>query len=380
MGYFDLVKKKNEKLAPEYQQQSSITSNEGVAMRGVENIQQPTITQTVGASGADAHQGAGQKMEEASNLAHGMSANPTAAERIQAGQDPFKVLLDRNYQQSEESIKRQRAADVLGGLAQVFGQSIASAAGARQFTPVKTNTAYYNSALDKLREGYNNTLANYTLSQAKQDAANKAAQAQLEFKFAQDAALAKLKNQLDAGLIDKRTANNMQLEILKAKNAEQLAKTNFGYDVALQKQRDAAAGARTKASNDAAMARKVYEVENKGDSGKDSDYSSIRVKNPDGTYETIRYKKSYKGAITSLYNKMKDIAESNPERYGDVVEKMDLKFGEGGTREDKALSIIATRIQDFPELADEFREIIGQEKDNTWSLKEDDSNNGWSLK
>lgn len=377
-SYFDLIKKKD-KLAPEYEQQSSITSNEGVAMRGVQDIKQPTITETVGASGADAYQNAGQKMEEASNLAHGMSANPTPYERIQAGQDPFAALLERNYNEDKASLERQRKAEVLGNLATVFGQSIASAAGARQFKPVQSNVPAYNNALDKLRQNYNNTLANYALTEARADRNAEIAAQQAELKFAKDVALAELKNKQQMGLLTARQVFDNAQRIEKAKDAKELAKIN--NEAALQRTRTtaAAAAARQKASDAAAMERKKYEVDNKK-SGSASNKKTIRVMNEDGTEETIEYDKSKDGAIISLYDDMKKLTEENPGKYGTALEDLEVKLGEGGTRADKAMTIIAQRIKNFPELTDKFRDIIGQEKeDESWSLK-DDEEEGWSLK
>lgn len=376
-SYFDLIKKKD-KLAPEYEQQTSITSDEGVAMRGVSDIQQPTITETVGASGADAYQGAEQKMEEASNLTHGMSANPTAYERIQAGQDPFAALLERNYNEDKASLERQRKAEVLGNLATVFGQSIASAAGARQFKPVQSNVAAYNNALDKLRQNYNNTLANYALTEARADRNAEIAAQQAELKFAKDVALAELKNKQQMGLLTAKQVFDDAQRIAKAKDAQELAKIN--NEAALQRTRTSAAAsaARQKASDDAAMERKKYEVDNKG--GSQSGKRSIRLKYDDGTEETVTYDKSMEGAISSLYERMRQLVTENPGKYGTSLDELKLRFEDGGDSASKIMSIVARKIGNFPELAPEFNEIIGRkQEDESWSLK-DDEEEGWSLK
>lgn len=376
-SYFDLIKKKD-KLAPEYEQQTSITSGEGVAMRGVSDIQQPTITETVGASGADAYQGAEQKMEEASNLTHGMSANPTAYERIQAGQDPFAALLERNYNEDKASLERQRKAEVLGNLATVFGQSIASAAGARQFKPVQSNVAAYNNALDKLRQNYNNTLANYALTEARADRNAEIAAQQAELKFAKDVALAELNNKQQMGLLTAKQVFDDAQRIAKAKDAQELAKIN--NEAALQRTQTtaAAAAARQKASDEAAMVRKKYEVDNKG--GSQSGERSIRLKYDDGTEETVTYDKSMEGAISSLYERMRQLVSENPGKYGTSLDELKLRFEDGGDSASKIMSIVARKIGNFPELAPEFNEIIGRkQEDESWSLK-DGEEEGWSLK
>lgn len=358
-SYFDLIKKKD-KLAPEYEQQTSITSDEGVAMRGVQDIQQPTISQAVDAS--DAYQGAEQKMEEASNLAHGMSANPTAYERIQAGQDPFAVLLERNYNEDRAALERQRKAEVLGNLATVFGQSIASAAGARQFKPVQSNVAAYNNALDKLRQNYNNTLANYALTEARADRNAEIAAQQAELKFAKDVALAELKNKQQMGLLTARQVFDDAQRIAKAKDARELEEYRQKAISDRAKYSAAASAARQAASDEAAMERAKLNAKNKKSGS--SKVRTIRVMNEDGTEETIEYDESKQGAIISLYDDMKKLTEQNPEKYGTALEDLEVKFGEGGTRADKAMTIIAQRIKNFPELTEKFRDIIGQKEED----------------
>jgi hypothetical protein len=48
--------------------------------------------------------------------------------------DVFTALLRERYQESEDSLKRQRAAEFWGNLANLFGQTVSSAAGARMFS------------------------------------------------------------------------------------------------------------------------------------------------------------------------------------------------------------------------------------------------------
>lgn len=336
MGYFDLVKKRDEKLAPE----------------------------------STADEGAGEAMAK---TAKEVTGAPSPGEMIQGGADVYKTLLANSYNQSKESLERQRKAALLGDLATVLGHTVASAAGARQFQPVQSNVAYYNNALDKLRDNYNNTLVNYSLMEAKADRDAKAAQDQLDYKFARDAALAKIKADLDAGLLTKRQAHDKEMQVAKAKNAADLAKVN--NEAAMQRARYTAGAA-------AALERKKYEVDNKKGGGT-SNLRTIRLKNEDGTEETVTYDKSKEGAILSLYADMKKLSEQNPAQYGSALEDIELKFGEGGTRADKAMTIISQRLRDFPELTDRFRDIIGekQEKKQIPGWEEEKSNKknieGW---
>lgn len=345
MGYFDLVKKRDEKLAPE----------------------------------SRADEGAGEAM---ANTAKEVTGAPSPGQMIQGGADVYKTLLSNSYNQSKESLERQRKAALLGDLATVFGQTVASAAGARQFQPVQSNVAYYNNALDKLRDNYNNTLVNYSLMEAKADREAKAAQAQLDYKFARDAALAKIKADLDAGLLTKRQAHDKEMQVAKAKNAADLAKVN--NEAAMQRARytAGAAAARQRAADAAALERKKYEVDNKSSGGKTSNLRTIRLKNEDGTEETVTYDKSMEGAISRLYERMRQLVTENPGKYGTTIDDLKLRFEDGGDSASKIMSIVARKIGNFPELTPEFNEIIGRKQDESWSLKgeEETSNNGWSLK
>lgn len=346
MGYFDLVKRRDENLAPES------TADEGA---GEAKIQ--TAKEVTGA--------------------------PSPGQMIQGGADVYKTLLANSYNQSKESLERQRKAALLGDLATVFGQTVASKAGARQFKPVQSNVAYYNNALDKLRDNYNNTLVNYSLMGAKADREAKAAQDQLGYKFARDAALAKIKADLDAGLLTTRQAHDKEMQVTKAKNAAELAKVNNEAAMQRAKYTAGAAAARQKAADEAALERKKYEVDNKSNGGKTSNLRTIRLKNEDGTEETVAYDKSKEGAILSLYADMKKLSEKNPAQYGSALEDIELKFGEGGTRADKAMTIISQRLRDFPEMADRFRDIIGEKQEKKqipgWGEEKSNKKNieGW---
>ena len=74
------------------------------------------------------------------------------------------------------------------------------------------------------------------LFEKKQEAANKAA----DLKHKRDVLLAEIKHQLELGKIYKKKAADVEVLAFKAKNAEALAKINFGYDVALKKTSSAA--------------------------------------------------------------------------------------------------------------------------------------------
>lgn len=163
-----------------------------------------------------------QEIRTATNQAMQAKAENPVAKKVQDGEDVFKALLDSRYKEDEASLKRQRAAEFWGNVANLFGQTVSSAAGARIFPQIKSNTQQYNAALNKLRDGYNDTLLNYTLANAKADRAAKAEQAKIQLQFERDKALAEFKANLDAGLIDRRTYGALAAQAQKAQSDKEL--------------------------------------------------------------------------------------------------------------------------------------------------------------
>lgn len=172
--------------------------------------------------------------------------------------DVFTTLLRERYQESEDSLKRQRAAEFWGNLANLFGQTVSSAAGARMFSPIKSNTQQYNQAIDRLRDSYNDTLLNYNLSTARAERAAKAEQDKINLKFERDKAIAEIQANLKAGLIDKQKAADLEKQARKAKDAKELEGVKNDFRMKLARYNQGAATGRTKMNNEAAMEREKY--------------------------------------------------------------------------------------------------------------------------
>lgn len=168
-------------------------------------------------------------VEEINNAANEINRQKSVADRVKDGEDVFKALLDQKYQSGEKSIKRQRAAEFWGNLANLFGQTVSSAAGARIFQPIKSNVPAYNQALDRLRDGYNDTLLNYSLANAKAEREARLQQENIRLKADKDKLLAEFKASLQAGLIDKQTEADLNKIAARAKNDEELKKIEYKY-------------------------------------------------------------------------------------------------------------------------------------------------------
>ena len=231
-------------------------------------------------------------VEEINNAANEINRQKSVADRVKDGEDVFKALLDQKYQSGEESIKRQRAAEFWGNLANLFGQTVSSAAGARIFQPIKSNVPAYNQALDRLRDGYNDTLLNYSLANAKADREARLQQETIRLKADKDRMLAELNASIKAGLMDKQTAADLTKQAQKANDAK-----------ALQKVKDKAASARAAMNNKAAMEREKYR---QGEITKRNGTSGTKGKKEKVTYPVVRFGKN---GVQRDLNKPEDVAK-----------------------------------------------------------------------
>lgn len=238
-------------------------------------------------------------VEEINNAANEINRQKSVADRVKDGEDVFKALLDQKYQSGEESIKRQRAAEFWGNLANLFGQTVSSAAGARMFQPIKSNVPAYNQALDRLRDGYNDTLLNYSLANARADREARLQQETIRLKADKDRMLAELNASIKAGLMDKQTAADLTKQAQKANDAK-----------ALQKVKDKAASARAAMNNKAAMEREKYR---QGEITKRNGTSGTKGKKGKVTYPVVRFGKN---GVQRDLNKPEDVAKMYNEGVG----------------------------------------------------------------
>lgn len=275
-------------------------------------------------------------VEEINNAANEINRQKSVADRVKDGEDVFKALLDQKYQSGEESIKRQRAAEFWGNLANLFGQTVSSAAGARIFQPIKSNVPAYNQALDRLRDGYNDTLLNYSLANAKADRDARLQQETIRLKADKDRMQAELNASIKAGLMDKQTAADLTKQAQKANDAK-----------ALQKVKDKAASARAAMNNKAAMEREKYR---QGEITKRNGTSGTKGKKGKVTYPVVRFGKN---GVQRDLNKPEDVAKMYNEGveigYFPEIVNMDTS---NPTTIDDMREVIMTSI-------DNKRDIIG---------------------
>lgn len=280
--------------------------------------------------------------------------------------DVFTSLLNNRYKESEESLKRQRAADFWGNFAKLFGQTVTSAAGGRIFAPIRSNTQQYNQAIGRLRDSYNDTLANYTLSNARAERAAKAEQDKINLKFERDKALAEIQANLKGGLIDKQTAADIEKQARKAKDAKELEGIRNDFRMKLARYNQGTATGRAKMNNDASMQLEKYR---QGEISKRNKNSSGSGKNKK---KYPRMKFGNDSDVVYDLNNDTDVAKMYNEgvRIGYFPEKMvDPTTGKGLTIDDMREAILTS--------TNEKKKV--HDRQQGWSLR-DSNNNGWSLK
>ena len=293
-----------------------------------------------------------------------VDTKPDVADRLNKGEDLYSALLANNYEQSEADLKRQRTADFWGNVAKVFGQGIASTAGVRQFTPVENKTPYYNDQLMRLRQSYRDANLQQSLLEKRYDMQNKAEQQKLQLQYAKEAQLAVLKSGLESGQIDKRLAGQIQLAVQKAGDDKELEAVKNKYklrqiDAQGKNTMKVAAYHESHADSRAKLAAETSRA-NKGEKDNETIVVSRQDNKTGKVYkEVVTYPKEKRGALISLYNRLRQLAE---EKNDKSIPDLQLQFGEGGDQASKAMTTIQNRLQDFPDLTEEFDKIVNSGK------------------
>ena len=278
--------------------------------------------------------------------------------------DILSTLLDTNYKKSENDIKRQRASEFWGNLANLAGQTFAASQGARQFEPLKDNTAAYNDQLSRLRQNYNSARVNLHLSEMQKKLAQRRWEAEFDEKQRQNvirnnqwgASYQQNQDKIDADKEYKRGTLGLgtkRLENEKEKTTAAIAHNKAMEDVAKQNAASSRISANA-AQQNASREKKTNE--------------STIVVNDNGNLIPISYNKAKRGGLISLYNRMKALSTKHPGRYGSQLDDINMQFGEGGDAQSKVMTIIERRLQDFPELTGEFYNIIGHSNSGGGSL------------
>lgn len=259
MGLFDFVKKKgteNSSGLPKLE-------NYGQSPESFSNFQFSRSENPENSSNQVQFPGksASEEVRSATNEVMSKPQENLSSPQQYTGEDVFAQLLKKNYEANEESLKRQRAADFWGNFAKLFGQTASSAAGARIFSPVATNTSYYNQALDKLRNSYDQSMLNYSLANAKADRDARLQANKIQLQFDKDKALAEINANLKGGLIDKQAAANQRMQVQKAKDAKELQQLRDKASMQRTQYTQQAQNQRAERGDQAAMEREKFRQE-----------------------------------------------------------------------------------------------------------------------
>lgn len=372
MGLFDYIKRKEpEEVQPPTQTphkpQPSINTEE--ELRAVEQKPQnppqtPAQTET--------------KVPENPKIGNDLSVGA----RIANGEDVFRAILDEGYKKTEKSLKQQRAADFWGNLAALAGQVGASAAGARQFAPIKANTQKYNDALANLYQGYNSAVANYAMKKKMQEDAAAASAADRQFKAEQTKQEREWKEgQTKADREFKAEQTKLDREH-RAKLAE--AKTNAEIKAANLKHKREMEKLEKKIAAD--REKEEIKAGAKGKGAKISELDSIVVTDKNGNKVTESFTKDKIGSLISLYDRMRQInleRKAADPNYKETIEEISMNLSPSDVGE-RVATTLKRNLQNYPELTDEFYRIIGKTPSNEgWSLsgsEKTEEKDGWSLK
>ena len=288
MGLFDFIKKNPSDTSnlPRFE-------NYGQSPESFSNFQFSRNENTINATNPTKFSGksASEEVRSATDTAMSKPQENLNSPQQYNGEDVFAALLKKNYEENEASLKRQRAADFWGNFAKLFGQTVASSAGARNFSPVNTNTAYYNQALDKLRNSYTQSMLNYTLANAKANQAAKAQADKINLQFKRDKALAELNAKLKGGLIDQQTAANLKLQIQKAKDDKELQQLRNEGNMQTTRYVQNAQDKRTDKKIEADMKKEQYRQQEitkrngKSGTGRKKKYPVMKFKSSGKTYD-----------------------------------------------------------------------------------------------
>lgn len=289
MGLFDFVKKKESvdtSVLPRF-------DNYGQSPESFSNFQFSRSENPENSSNQVQFPGksASEEVRSATNEVMSKPQENLSSPQQYNGEDVFAQLLKKNYEENEASLKRQRAADFWGNFSKLFGQTVASSKGARNFSPVTTNTSYYNQALDKLRNSYVQSMLNYTLANAKADRAAKAQTDKINLQFERDKTLAELNAKLKGGLIDQQTAANLKLQIQKAKDAKELQGIRDKASMQRTQYAQQSQNQRAERGNQAAMEREKFRQQEitkrngKSGTGRKKKYPVMKFKSSGKTYD-----------------------------------------------------------------------------------------------
>lgn len=287
---------------------------------------------------------------------------PSVSDRV-SSEGYYNVLKNwnrPNFDDEEKRLRRDRSAALIGDMANIFGQGIALSRGARAFSPMQSQTAKANERIQSLQDMKRNENIDYqnkVLGSQYKDFELKRAEDQLK----QKQALEKYKLDVQNGQFGeemKYKYDALQEQVRNHKISQEHADKVLMETARHNKRSESTAGYNAQSQRMSAQAAQQNAATNAGKGNSSTGMDSITLTGPDGKRTTVDYPKSKNGALLSLYNRMKEESEKNPQKYG-TLDDINMKMGEGGDQATKIISIVKRRIADFPQLTGEFNQLVG---------------------
>jgi hypothetical protein len=287
---------------------------------------------------------------------------PSVSDRV-SSEGYYNVLKNwnrPNFDDEEKRLRRNRSAALIGDMANIFAQGIALSRGARAFSPMQSQTAKANERIQSLQDMKRNENIDYqnkVLSSQYKDFELKRAEDQLKQKQSLD----KYKLDVQNGQFGeemKYKYDALQEQVRNHKISQEHADKVLMETARHNKRSESTAGYNAQSQRMSAQAAQQNAATNASKGNSSTGMDSITLTGSDGKRTTVDYPKSKNGALLSLYNRMKEESEKNPQKYG-TLDDINMKMGEGGDQATKIISIVKRRIADFPQLTGEFNQLIG---------------------
>ena len=282
-------------------------------------------------------------------------------QRLEDGEDLYDALLNKNHKETEADIKRQRAADFWGNVAKVFGQAMASKAGVRQFDKIENRTPYYNDQLLKLKQNHNNAKLQQTLLERKYEMDRKNTEHENQQKR-NTYAFQKGVDYHYGSLLEGDKTNN-RIKVDNNTHANDLEKQGVihGYNIErdnnAHKNNMGEISARGKIQQNIAKGNNQSQERIAAMRNEDEPTESLLV-NRNGEKEVVRFSKNQKGAIASLYNRLRELVKLKENKD---LDELKLQAGENTDHVNKALATLGQYMQYYPELTAELDDILEPE-------------------
>lgn len=141
-----------------------------------------------------------------------------------------------DFDAEEKRLRRSRELTLLGDIANLGGQVLASGMGARRFAPIQSQVPHYTEKLQRLRDArraydvdFNNKSLSMIFQEYDQKRRNEAAQAAADLKYERDLKMKQADQAFEIGMLGAKGKQALEQQAVKVKDAKELAALNHRY-------------------------------------------------------------------------------------------------------------------------------------------------------